>query len=217
MIRDDPATFSPNLAAALALAKAGYAVFPVRADAKRPHIKGWQKRASDDAEQLRRWWNQWPDARTGLPTGRRNGVEVLDIDQRDGKYGFKALTALGLDPATLSHVQVVTPSGGLYLYFAWPEGLGCSAAGLPPGVDVRGEGGFVVAPGGVNTKGAYAARGDGLAGDLIGPPDWPAALMPRRAAADGSAAPAGLPADYWRGPLMAIPNDGSIPDSDSRQ
>ena len=74
--------YRPNLQAALALAVAGFAVFPARAENKRPHVKDWQKVATTDAAQIRRWFTKYPDAMPAIPTGRRNGVAVLDLDVR---------------------------------------------------------------------------------------------------------------------------------------
>lgn len=194
-----------NMQAALSLAAAGFVVFPVGPN-KRPKLKGWQDKATADARQIKRWFTKWPDAMPGLPTGRRNGVAVLDIDRHGDKDGDAALRALAHDPNALSMVTVATPSGGRHLYFRWPEGMGNNDEGLPAGVDVRGEGGFVVTPGAVNGKGTYAAL-SGALGDAL--PDWPDALMPRRRSAKpGTGKPTGLPFDIFRAAAMACPNDG---------
>ncbi|MEQ3630582.1 MAG: bifunctional DNA primase/polymerase, partial [Sulfitobacter sp.] len=86
---------SGNLKAALDLVTDGYYVIPLGPN-KRPLVKGWQNKASDDARQVERWWAKWPDAMPGLPSGKRNGFTVLDIDQKNGKDGFAELKALGL-------------------------------------------------------------------------------------------------------------------------
>ena len=199
-------TYRPNLQAALALAAAGFAVFPARAENKRPHVKDWQKVATTDAAQIRRWFTKYPDAMPAIPTGRRNGVAVLDLDVRDGKDGVAAIRALGLDLDTLSTCTVATPSGGLHLYFRWSEGMGNSAAGLPSGVDVRGEGGFVIAPGASNGLGCYAPLSGSLAIELR---DWPEALRPVfHTPSEGSGEPSGLPFHVIREALMALPNGG---------
>lgn len=65
----------------------------------------------------------------GLPMGGRNGMAVLDVDQKNGKDGFASLRALGCDPEALSPVMVQSPGGSLHAYFRWPEGMGNSAAG----------------------------------------------------------------------------------------
>lgn len=206
MSQAKPITNNENLQAALDHAEAGFAVFPARAANKRPHVKDWQTIATTDPAQIRRWWKKWPDAMPAILTGRRNGVAVLDLDLKDGKDGGAALRALGIDPDTLSTCTVATPSGGRHLYFRWPEGMGNSPAGLPAGVDVRGQGGFVIAPGASHGRGRYRLLEGVLAGDLS---DWPDALQhAARAPSEGSGEPTGLPRHVTREALMALPNDG---------
>lgn len=210
-----------NLAAALALAKRGLPVFPAGPD-KRPLVKDWQARATADPAAIRRWWLKWPDAMPALPMGRRSGLAVLDMDLHGQKDGAAALRDLGHDPAALSPVTIATPSGGMHAYFRWPEGMGNSATGLPAGVDVRGDGGYVIAPGASGPKGRYRATGDDLADlllvghDLL--PAWPEALRPRARSTDDAppAEPGQIGIDTLRATLMAVPNDGSNPDADSR-
>lgn len=179
-----------NLAAALELAEAGYRVFPVGPD-KMPRIK-WKAGATTDAARVRSWWRKWPDSMPGLPTGQGNGLAVLDLDLKGGKDGAAELARLGLDVAHLSHVAVATPTGGRHLYFRHRPGLKNSASGIAPGVDTRGDGGYVVAPGAVLPDGrSYAPMKGDLAGDVIGLPAWPAALkVPAKPAQE--AAPARL-------------------------
>jgi len=168
----DPAQAPENLLCALAHAAAGRPVFPCRADNKRPLTEHGFKDATRDPGQIRRWWREWPDAMPGIQMGRSSGLAVLDLDRRPDKDGEAALRADGLNPDTLSPVSVVTPSGGRHLYFRWHEGLACSAGKIAPGVDVRGEGGYVIAPGAVSAAGAYSAA-DPTPADL---PAWPTSL-----------------------------------------
>lgn len=145
-----------TLASALHYAERGKPVFPVllrrnsntgKLD-KRPLVP-WGAGASTDPAQITAWWKRWPDAAIGVPTGQRSGFVVLDIDVKDARaYGYDTLDALGLSilPDTpIAH----TSSGGLHIYF------GCIAQeirnsvgedGLGPGLDVRGEGGYIVVP-----------------------------------------------------------------------
>jgi hypothetical protein len=137
-----------NRAVALDLVRRGFAVFPCRPDNKAPLITGGFHRASCDPDQVNAWWRKWPDAIVGLPCGRMNGIAVLDLDRHhSGQNGIAALTALGIDPATASPISVTTPSNGRHLYFRWPSGLTCAAHHLPDGIDIRAQGGYVIAPG----------------------------------------------------------------------
>lgn len=147
-----------------------------------------------------------------LPTGKLNGIAVLDVDRKNGKDGFEALRKVGHDPNELSHIRCDTPSGGAHFYFEWPEGLGNSATGLPSGVDVRGEGGFVIAAGAVAPSGKYEPGDFTLCNDLIGLACWPSELLPKRTAENEHPEPSGQSVEVLRSALMAIPNDN--PDRD---
>ncbi len=112
--------------------------------------------ATTDAEQIRAWWSQWPDANVGVATG--GGLVVIDIDPRHGgDEGFDELVErFGKIPDT---VEALTGSKGRHIYLTVPQGVEVrnSAGVLAPGVDVRGEGGYVVAaPSSHVSGGSYA-------------------------------------------------------------
>lgn len=132
----------PFAQAAAQLITQGYRVFPVEPDGKKPLILDWQENASSDEARIREWAHRWPSSRVGLPTGRINNIWVLDIDPE----GFIHLGELGALPDTQ---RVMTPRLGLHFYFAYPKDrlpLG-NRVNLLPGIDVRGDGGYVVAVG----------------------------------------------------------------------
>lgn len=140
---------SPNSSAgtadaAAALAAAGWRVFPLKPVSKLPAIKGWPTLATSDVATVVNWWKQWPNAGIAIATG--GGVAVLDVDCKNGAQGYASLAAIeaahGPLPPTLT---VDTPSGGRHYYFA-AQGLRTSAGQLAVGLDIRGEGGYVVAP-----------------------------------------------------------------------
>ena len=135
-----------NLSAALALASAGIKIFPAGAD-KRPLLKGWQDAATCNADQINTWWEH-AAALPAIPCGQNN-LLVIDCDRHsggaDGVAAFKSLVAAhGALPRQVPLVK--TPNGGLHVYFRQPNGeaLGNGRGSLPPGIDVRGAGGFVV-------------------------------------------------------------------------
>jgi hypothetical protein len=138
-----------NITAALALASAGIKIFPAGVD-KRPLLKGWQDAATCDADQINAWFEH-AAALPAIPCGPNN-LLVIDCDRHyggaDGVAAFKSLvTAHGALPLRVPLVK--TPNGGLHVYFRQPdrEALGNGRGSLPPGIDVRGAGGFVIAPG----------------------------------------------------------------------
>jgi hypothetical protein len=100
--------------------------------------------ATRDPEVLREWWRGRPRSNLGLPTGPENGIVVLDVDPADG--GAASLRSLlrrhGPLPRT---VEARTGGGGRHLYFRHPGTTVPSRNGWRPGLDVRGDGGYVVA------------------------------------------------------------------------
>jgi hypothetical protein len=156
--------------AALAYSARGWPVFPLRAAGKLPLTEHGFHDATTSLSQLAAWWDQWPEANVGLPTG--DHFIVVDIDPRAG--GDEALRELeathGALPATW---RVVTSSGGAHIYFQPVAGLRNSAGLLGPGLDVRGAGGYVVAPPSLN------GTGGGWTWELGHEPDeLPLAVMP---------------------------------------
>jgi hypothetical protein len=127
------------LPTALTLAARGFAVFPCRPD-KAPACPHGHLDASRDPATVRDLWRRWPGDLIGTPTGIVNGFDVLDIDPRHGGDMWHA-AHMGRLPSTRIHQ---TRSGGLHILFRHAEGVRNSAGKIAPGVDVRGEGGFVI-------------------------------------------------------------------------
>lgn len=129
-------------------------VFPCNPE-KKPLVK-WKERATSEIEQIKSWWTEHPSAMIGLPCGSVNGVIVLDIDVKNGQDGFKNLAMKGheIPPGAF---EVKTPSGGSHFYFTLREGelVRNSASTIAKGVDVRGEGGYVIAPPSICPTGRY--------------------------------------------------------------
>lgn len=130
--------------AAVRYARAGWPVFPCRPDAKQPVTRHGVLDAETDPRTIARWWSRHPDANVAIATGAP-GPTVLDVDVKDGKPGHASLTKAiraGLVPGPMALVR--TPSGGSHLYYAGDEQGNGS---LPRhGLDLRGKGGYVVAP-----------------------------------------------------------------------
>lgn len=128
------------LADALALAEYGLAVFPCL-PSKAPACPQGFKRASRDPAAVRELWRRWPSSLIGIATGIPSGLAVLDIDAGKGGGAWWAAHRAAL-PETRT---IRTRSGGLHLWFRHLPGLRCSAGTIAPGVDVRAEGGYVIA------------------------------------------------------------------------
>lgn len=134
---------------ASALAAAGVPVFPCRPGAKNPLVEHGLNSASTDPAQVAGWWRRWPLANIGIPTGTPSGLDVVDIDVKGGQPrgydSFDRAHQAGL--LTGWAAQVVTPSGGLHIYYpADPGRPQQSWQAAKPQVDFRGDGGYIIAP-----------------------------------------------------------------------
>lgn len=136
---------------ALHYAQLGWSVIPVGKD-KKP-LLAWasyqNKRAS--VEQIRAWWDQWPEANIGIVTGRVSNLVVIDIDDEEGLQLLE-----NKQPDILDSTLVCgTGGGGYHLYYRHPNRRKKIPNGVRvlPGVDVRADGGYVIAPPSVHFTG----------------------------------------------------------------
>jgi putative DNA primase/helicase len=150
--KQEKQTGSPTLEAALDYAEAGIPVFPCKRT-KEPRTQNGFKGATLDEMRICAWWTQWPPAMIGMPTGRASGIVVIDLDVKadEGIDGHKCLT----NWATLSPLIAETPSGGHHLYLRSNSQVRCTTDVIGPGVDTRGDGGYVIVPPSNNSAGQY--------------------------------------------------------------
>lgn len=156
-------------AAALGYLARGWSVLPVRPRDKRPLI-AWERLQDEPPTEAEAgaWFARWPEANVGIVTGTVSGLVVLDVDAAHG--GGDSLAALERDHGPLPPtVEAVTGGGGRHLYFRHPGSQTGSRIGLRPGIDLKGDGGYVVAPPSVHPNGRRYAWRSGRA---------PAGLMP---------------------------------------
>ena len=163
-------------------AKLGLPVFPCSAD-KHPIVATGFKAATTDPESILRAFNAPGAAMIGMPTGSASGLVVVDVDIKNGARGMAWLDenreAL---PQTRTHK---TRSGGLHLVFRAPAEVEIrnSASRVAPGVDVRGDGGYVILP----PSPGYAVADPGEPAEM---PKWLVrACLPPAAAPVAPAAP----------------------------
>lgn len=183
------------LKAALAYAEARWSVVPMVPGGKQPLVP-WlefqQRRAGPD--EIRDWFQRWPDANIAVVTGAISNIVVIDIDPRHGgEASLKLLDAeAGPIPSTL---EAASGGGGRHLYFAYPGRTVRNRAGLRPGIDLRGDGGIVVAPPSLHPSGRRYAWAPGH-----GPEQAEPAPLPPRLLAELTAhgARQGRPTAYWR-------------------
>jgi Bifunctional DNA primase/polymerase, N-terminal/AAA domain/Primase C terminal 1 (PriCT-1) len=113
---------------------------------KHPRSQNGLKDATTDEATIRRWWEMWPQANIGLVTGAPSGLVVLDIDPKNG--GDVALAdLLGQHGPLPETAQTRTGSGGQHFLFAHPGSTVRNSTGkLGRGLDIKADGGYIVAP-----------------------------------------------------------------------
>jgi hypothetical protein len=152
----------------LVVLEQGLAVFPCRANEKRPLAEHGVKDASTDRARIKEWWRKFPECNWGCAMTEE--IAAVDLDVKNGHDGRRALreltTGRGQLPATLTNT---TPSGGEHLLF----NIGCALknkAGVAPGVDIRSAGGYIIVPPSLIDGRAYAWRN--RTAPIARAPDW---------------------------------------------
>jgi hypothetical protein len=155
--------------AALALARKGLRVFPIIERSKEPMITDNLKRATTDENIIRGWWHR-RDLNIGIATGPNSGIWVLDLDGEEDEAWLRKLEAEhGTLPAT---VEAITGKGR-HLYFRWPIGTTIrNIQHRDEFPDVRGDGGYVLAPPSVHPSGRCYAWSVDSASEFADAPDW---------------------------------------------
>ena len=171
---------------------AGVPVFPCREEAsegvdhstgeviefseKAPYNSDGLKGATTSARIIGIWFGErYPGAAIGIPTGEKLGGWVLDLDthgDRDGHKWLQEMEAIhGALPPT---ARASTANGGTHIFFRHVDGIRNRAA-IAPGVDTRGEGGYVLGPGSTMADGRSYRwvdwTGDGLP-EFADAPEW---------------------------------------------
>ena len=175
--------------AAIVYGRRGWPVFPChgpshgvggctcfRADcgspAKHPRVSGGLNSATTDEALIRRWWSSWPAANVAIRTGQASGLVVLDVDPDHG--GDESLAQVIEQHGPLPPGRTIqTGGGGRHLYFRHPGGVVRNDAGrkLGAGIDIRDDGGYVLAPPSRHVSGGrYAVVQRG--GELPTLPGW---------------------------------------------
>jgi hypothetical protein len=105
------------------------------------------KDATTNEDTIREWWRIEPKAAVGVATGAKSGILVIDIDTKKGKNGEETLEEIEKELGRLPETKTaITMSDGKHYYFNHVEGIRSGTDVLGPGIDLRGDGGYVVAP-----------------------------------------------------------------------
>jgi len=158
-------------------------VIPIEPRGKRPLVAwlDFQIRIAS-ASEINDWFQRWPDANVGIVTGRISQLVVADVDAQHG--GLESLTQLERAHGPLPRtVEAITGGGGRHLYFVHPGGTVHNRVAVHPGIDLRADGGCVVAPPSVHPSGRRYAWAAACAPDQLAIAPLPAWFLdPTRAA-----------------------------------
>ncbi|GBD43351.1 hypothetical protein HRbin40_00824 [bacterium HR40] len=193
------------LAHALFYASRGFSVIPLEPRGKRP-LARWQRFQSERASPalLTRWLRRFAEANLAIVTGAVSDLVVLDVDPAHG--GADSLKALERRYGRLPHtVEVLTGGGGRHLWFRHPGGFFPNRVGLEPGIDLRGDGGYVVVPPSIHPSGRpYAFEVDRHPEEVAvaAMPVWLRDLVHRGPRREGH------PRGYWRALVVTRVEEG---------
>lgn len=150
---------------ALQYAGRGWHIFPVPPDTKKSYKSkansgGRNWGATTNAQEIARDFGKWPNAGIGIVTGQPSGIFVLEIDtvEGHGRNGYASLQKLQRDHGRLPKTLMAkSPTNSLHHYFKIPKNIQIknSDSELGVGIDVRGDGGMVIAPPTVRKDGIY--------------------------------------------------------------
>lgn len=156
----------------------GWRVMPIARNGKKPILPDWPKLATNDADTVAAWQEEYEGCNIGVATG--GALWVLDVDPRNGGDDTLAQLEAEHGPLPVTPTQA-TPSGGRHFLFANGTGVTNSAGRIGPGVDVRGEGGQIVVAPSRTEAGQYRWLKAPWDVELAEAPGWLLAML-RRAA-----------------------------------
>jgi replicative DNA helicase len=143
-----------------ATARCSCGVTDIGEDGREQHSVGkhpgrdWVNAATTKEAVIRAWFAVKPDANLSIVTGEESGIFVLDIDPRSG--GEQTISDLTEDHGLLPDTPTFfTGSGGFHLLFKHPGGYVPTKSEIGPGLDIRGNGGQIIAPPSRNINGYY--------------------------------------------------------------
>ncbi len=185
MAAADEARHPDMLGAALGYLAEGWPVFPICSPLMGQHIHAhgsclspgkvpmvpWAafQTTLPEVGQIRSWWTQWPHANIGMATGELSGVLVLDADGTEARK--ECLKRGGLDGTRAVWTGKV---GGAHYHLRYPPGSDIRNFNRRlPGIDLRGQGGYVLLPPSAHASGASYRWIDGTEhARLVSPPAW---------------------------------------------
>jgi hypothetical protein len=189
-------------ATARSLAKRGFSVFPCQPRGKEPATAHGCLDATADIERVDGWWGAMPELNIGIATGAPSGFWALDIDGDEGEASLRKLEAE--HGALAATIEVITGKGRHCWFRIGEHGaIKNSASEIAPGLDVRGDGGYVVAPPSIHPSGRTYAWSVDCASELADAPDWLHAMV-----AANKSGQKGKPVEHWHKVLTSPIHNG---------
>jgi Bifunctional DNA primase/polymerase, N-terminal/Primase C terminal 1 (PriCT-1) len=193
---------NPHLETVLGYARLGWRVLPCHSaldgecscarsancrPGKHPRTEHGLKDASGDDRQIEVWATQWPGCNWAVATGPQSGVFVLDVD---GERGRASLDGLESKYGPLPATRISTTGRGEHRWFGYPAGrsIRTSVGKIGRGLDVRGNGGYVLVPPSIHANGAPYKWRDANA-PIADAPDWLMELLAEAARREQSLLP----------------------------
>jgi hypothetical protein len=142
--------------------------------AKHPRISGGVNGATTNPKLIKEWWDKWPNSNIGIRTGMKSGIFALDVDPKTG--GDDSLSELEAKYGKLPHtVESSTGSGGRHIFYNYPGYYVKGIIGIRPGLDIRGDGNYIVAPPSLHISGhryefETSSRPDEV--EIVAAPKW---------------------------------------------
>ena len=124
-----------------------------RHSAKHPYTRHGLKDATTEPRQIKRWWGKWPDANVAILTGADSDLLVIDVDQAHGGPGSLEGVLRRLGPLP-DHPIAKTGGGGTHRLFKHPGGRIASRQAVVEGIDIRADGGYIIAPPSTHASGS---------------------------------------------------------------
>ena len=144
------------LDAAIDYASKGMAVFPIKPKGKQPITKKGVHDATTNFDTIKKWWTKHPSANIGIACGEVSGyLLVVDVDEKEnGVSGADSLSEWERSNGDLPEtVRSITGRGGSHLFYRLKGETGKNKVNLLEGVDIRSDGGYIVAPPSIHPNG----------------------------------------------------------------
>jgi len=159
------------LNAALHYASIGWQVFPLAPGQKIPITTHGVNDATTNEAQIRAWWSKWPHANIGMACGAGSGVYVVDVDV-SATGNVNGLESLKEFPSLPLTIRQDTPRGGFHAFYR-TNNPPANRNSFRPGIDIRGDGYYVVLAPSIHPNGGQYTWTPGCAPWEIGAAEYP--------------------------------------------